>query len=311
MSFRVVADVYDFGPPDPIDTAILVCLASFASDEGQQCFPSVARIARMTRVCERTVIRAIAQLETDGWLTVRRGCGRGHRSQYTINVEELKRRQRVTLLADAATAERVTLRTVKGDFDDNPPAPPNRKKGQERSVKKQYPPTPLAEGGARENEPEAASEPRRENGHADAGTAAGDGAEKGAAGWNPEAPTGAGHGRVAHSHDSAQAGAHAPKSAADRLRPEVRTAAERVMRECGMSSRRLLPVILAAIEQRLADRTAEEVAAVMLENWREYQRAGPYLRFVWSPRKWFAEGHWRNWELWPIDRKAMEAARRF
>jgi MarR-like DNA-binding transcriptional regulator SgrR of sgrS sRNA len=97
VSHRVVADVYDFGPDDPVDIATLVCLASHANDEGKSCFPSVARVARMTRRSERTIERSIAALEKDGWLVVNRGGGRGNVSSYTINVKRLKERQRDAL----------------------------------------------------------------------------------------------------------------------------------------------------------------------------------------------------------------------
>ncbi|MHB8303628.1 MAG: helix-turn-helix domain-containing protein [Acidobacteriaceae bacterium] len=151
MSIRVMADVWDFGPDDPIDCAVLVCLASHANDDGKSCYPKVERIARMTRYSERTVIRSIATLEADGWLRVAHGRGRGVVSQYTVVLDRLKRCPRVTLspektcqpvtLSDDKTCqpvtlsktEKVTLTTVKGDSHDNPPAPPNRKKRQETS----------------------------------------------------------------------------------------------------------------------------------------------------------------------------------
>ena len=93
MSFRVVSDVYDFGPDDPICCAVLVALASHANDKGQTRDNSMGRIALMTRYSERTVSRAVATLEAEGWLAVTRGRGRGVVSWFTISTEKLKRRQ--------------------------------------------------------------------------------------------------------------------------------------------------------------------------------------------------------------------------
>ena len=41
MSIRLIADVWDFGPEDPIDTATLAVLANFANEKGLCCYPSV------------------------------------------------------------------------------------------------------------------------------------------------------------------------------------------------------------------------------------------------------------------------------
>jgi len=144
-----MADVWDFGPDDPIDCAVLVCLASHSNDDGQSCYPSVGRIARMTRYCEKSVSRSIATLEADGWLRVARGRGRGVVSQYSIVIDRLKRGQSVPLCIDKTPlpvpllkTEKGTLTTVKGDSHGNPPAPPIRKNRQETSVKNRTPHSP-------------------------------------------------------------------------------------------------------------------------------------------------------------------------
>lgn len=109
-----MADVWDFGPEDSVDCNVLVCLASHSNDDGQSCFPSIPRIAKMTRRSERTVQRAIVSLEEGGWLTVERGTGKGNPSQYAINVAKLKGCQPVTLSKEDAKGcqprqERVSL----------------------------------------------------------------------------------------------------------------------------------------------------------------------------------------------------------
>lgn len=110
MSIRVMADVWDVGPEDPVECFVLVALASHCNDNGDSCFPSITRIAQMTRRSERTVVRAIGAMEKAGWITIERGSGRGKVSKYHVNVAKLKGRQCDTLLA-----ERVTAATGKGD----------------------------------------------------------------------------------------------------------------------------------------------------------------------------------------------------
>jgi hypothetical protein len=127
VSIRVMADVWDFGPEDATECYILVCLANHCDDNGRSCFPSIARIAQMSRRSARTVVRVIAALEAGGWIAVERGVGRGVISQYTIHVAKLKRCQGVTFSeAEKVTLaqQKVTLTTEKGDIDDNPPHPP-------------------------------------------------------------------------------------------------------------------------------------------------------------------------------------------
>lgn len=130
-----MADVWDFGPEDAVDCNVLVCLASHSNDDGKSCFPSIPRIAKMTRRSERTVQRAIVSLEESGWLTVERGTGKGNPSHYAINVAKLKGCQPVTLSKEDGEGcqprpQRVTPTTAKGDTvtpkgdtHDKPPHP--------------------------------------------------------------------------------------------------------------------------------------------------------------------------------------------
>lgn len=121
-----MADVWDFGPDDPIDNAVLLWLANRCNDQGGSCFPSIAEISAKVRRSERTVTRSIHQLEADGWLVVERGSGKGIVSQYALNVDLLKRRQADTLSKPKGVSgdkQRVTATTAKGDSGDNPPHP--------------------------------------------------------------------------------------------------------------------------------------------------------------------------------------------
>lgn len=158
-----MADVWDNGPKDATLTSVLLVLANSADDNGGNCFPGNALIAERTRYSERTVIRAVVELERQGWITVlqRRG-GRPKRgarkhelaeyhTQYKINVAKLKGCQDVAVSqaigAEAtdetgtpkgcqsdtvsaqervtAVQETMTLATEKGDSDDKPPHPLN------------------------------------------------------------------------------------------------------------------------------------------------------------------------------------------
>jgi DNA-binding transcriptional regulator YhcF (GntR family) len=145
-----MADVWDFGPGDASECNVLVCLANHCDDNGRSCFPSIARIASMSRLSQRTVIRVIAALETGGWIAVDRGAGRGVMSQYRIDVSKLKRCHDVTLLEHpekvTLTTEKVILTTQKGDIDDKPPHPLIRVTVSEPS-RNQIPPNPPQAGG--------------------------------------------------------------------------------------------------------------------------------------------------------------------
>lgn len=142
MSVRVMADVWEHGPDDATLVSVLLVLANYSDDSGGNCFPGLALIAKRTRYSERTVIRAIADLEEQGWITVlQRGSGRPpksavkeyekaeYRSQFQLNVSKLKGCQPVTVPKD----ERVTMTTGKGDTEarkgDNDDKPPHPLKG--------------------------------------------------------------------------------------------------------------------------------------------------------------------------------------
>ncbi|HHZ1081043.1 TPA: conserved phage C-terminal domain-containing protein [Yersinia enterocolitica] len=71
--------------------AIMARLADFSNDEGV-CWPSVTTIARQIGAGESTVRTALAELETDGWLSkkARRAGNRNASNVYQLNVAKLK-----------------------------------------------------------------------------------------------------------------------------------------------------------------------------------------------------------------------------
>ena len=91
----------------------------------------------------------------------------------------------------------------------------------------------------------------------------------------------------------------------------------RVMRECGFSDPRLRLTIALAMSAELARRqlaqepeaNAAAIADLMIENFQAYIRQQEFMRFTWSPKKFFAQGHWLNWRGWPIDQERLDRAR--
>jgi hypothetical protein len=134
-----MAQVWDCGGlQDRTLVDVLVQLANSGDDDGGNSFPGNKLIAARTRLSPRQVVRAIASLEREGWITiVQRGSGRptgnttleraAYKSQYQINVAKLKECQAVTF---SKRRKRVTLKpekgdmgTQKGDNHDKPPDP--------------------------------------------------------------------------------------------------------------------------------------------------------------------------------------------
>ena len=70
--------VRDFGPDDPMQNHVLMTLTTY-TDETGCCYPSIKTLASSCRLCERHVMRILAQLEKDGWLTVNRKAAADHK----------------------------------------------------------------------------------------------------------------------------------------------------------------------------------------------------------------------------------------
>jgi hypothetical protein len=123
-----MADVWESDLEGPTPTHVMVVLANSADDDGMNCFPGIRLIARRTRVSDRTVIRAIQDLEQGGWLwVVQRGVGAGNRTEYRLNVDllhkqaeknraEEKERKRCHGVTFSRGAKKVTPVHGKGDI---------------------------------------------------------------------------------------------------------------------------------------------------------------------------------------------------
>jgi Helix-turn-helix domain len=275
-----MADVWDFGPEDATLTNVLVVLANSADDNGANCFPGTALIAQRTRLSERTVIRAIAELELQGWITVlQRGSGRPKRgnrwqkaasmSQYLINVERLKGCHSVTLSKKGKRVtpkpKRVTLTPEKGDTDDNPPHPLIGVSVKEPSVPQVLPPNPPRAGG--------------------------DGLGKS----HPAAST--------PKSKSLQSRDAAAERALD-------AAADALMNGMAITDDRVRPKLRRAVAME-GDKGESPPATVlaMLHSWREQKRNSALLKVKYGPVKFIVMGIWRDQDAWHWDEREVRLAR--
>jgi hypothetical protein len=82
-----VVDWCEARPDSGVETKKLKHLALTLSlhmnERGGSCFPSIDTLAEETSMSRPTVFLAIAELEATGWLTVKRGGGRGRPNRYT------------------------------------------------------------------------------------------------------------------------------------------------------------------------------------------------------------------------------------
>jgi hypothetical protein len=82
VSIKLMSIVWDLHLP-PGEKLVLLALADQANDEGVQCWPAVSTIARRSGQGERTVRRALADLESKGHLT--RQHRDGASTQYVVH----------------------------------------------------------------------------------------------------------------------------------------------------------------------------------------------------------------------------------
>lgn len=86
MSIKLMAAAWETDLPST-EKMVLLCLCNFASDDGGNCWPSVAKLADLCSTSERTVQRAIRSLETRGILDTNQRLGTS--SQYRINPRQI------------------------------------------------------------------------------------------------------------------------------------------------------------------------------------------------------------------------------
>ena len=120
-------------------TAKLVAVSlcdDFAHHETAYCNPGVETIAEALCLCDRSILRAIAQLRDAGWISVMERRGRGRRSEYSFNKGDgtvaFSDVKKVTSLSNCSD-EKVTVLTGKGDKSVTPykDEPTNNQKARE------------------------------------------------------------------------------------------------------------------------------------------------------------------------------------
>src|SRR5437879_5273234 len=114
MSIKVMSLVWEHSRATGGDLLVLLAIADHAHDDGGGAWPSVETLAKMARLTERQVQRALRHLERDlHELGVTYGGGRRKTSRYRIRLDMLKGNgDRMSPFS----AETVTFTTGNGDM---------------------------------------------------------------------------------------------------------------------------------------------------------------------------------------------------
>jgi hypothetical protein len=113
-----MVDVWDSALEGSTAVHVMAVLANSADDDGTNCFPGTRLIARRARVSERTVVRTIQELESQGWLwVIRRGLGAGNRTRLQEQATATRQRERChSSVTFSQRKRKVTPATAKGDI---------------------------------------------------------------------------------------------------------------------------------------------------------------------------------------------------
>lgn len=127
MSGKVGGQVWELELDRP-KKWVLLAMADNAHDDGSKCFPGVRYLAWKTGYSERQVQRIIRGLCSDGLLTpvAYIGGGRGHATEYKINVEKGVKKSSYIRKGDKPGLQRVTDNSEKGDTQMAPQPSENR-----------------------------------------------------------------------------------------------------------------------------------------------------------------------------------------
>jgi Helix-turn-helix domain len=285
MSAKVMGAVMDVGPGKLRLRMALVAIADNADDYGFAVL-SMETIASKS-VCDvRTAIRTIQALEQEGWLQVRRRVLGGKANVYFVNVEKLgvvqnERSQRSKLWPEF---ERLLAK---------------QKSGDKMSPKSGVDKSPAAEkSGDNSQGVQVTKQP--------------DSGDKTAL------PILKNHGTISNPSNTPQPPLQggADLRTADAIARNAGTTWEqglvestaKVMRQCNLTEPRLEPVIRRALAAWCAKTGADQASGVklMIENQREFVRLGEYMRHSLGWRKFFAQGHWIDWQTWPLDQARLQ-----
>jgi DNA-binding MarR family transcriptional regulator len=73
MSWKMLQEVWEYGPQDHAEFSVLLAIAYHANDDGENAWPGMRRLAKMTRYTVRGVRNVIIRLEEKQLLKVERG----------------------------------------------------------------------------------------------------------------------------------------------------------------------------------------------------------------------------------------------
>jgi hypothetical protein len=85
MSIALMNKVWEDGPSNRAARFVLLCLADHASEDGTDCHPSITRIADRCALSRQGVVNALDRLEESGWITRKKGGGRGNPNRYVLH----------------------------------------------------------------------------------------------------------------------------------------------------------------------------------------------------------------------------------
>ncbi|MEQ5796395.1 helix-turn-helix domain-containing protein [Paracoccus sp. NFXS7] len=83
MSIKVMSAVWDIEGIDSSECLVLIALADHADDLGR-CYPSIARLAKRTKLSGRGIQKVISRLIEKGFVTVTPCAGQGGANLYTV-----------------------------------------------------------------------------------------------------------------------------------------------------------------------------------------------------------------------------------
>lgn len=142
MSIQAVAWVLKQKVGDPTAKHVLLCLANYAGEDGENAFPSVSRLEKDTELSERTIREKLSWLVDKGFIKF---------GDQTISAAYAKRKDRVTVCYDfvlrgAPAAPRESTGCisphdgVQMTAERGAPAAPNPSDNRKRSVSADAPP---------------------------------------------------------------------------------------------------------------------------------------------------------------------------
>lgn len=83
MSIKVMSAVWEIEGIDSSECLVMMALADHADDSGR-CYPSIARLAKRTKLSDRGVQKVITRLIEKGYVTVSPSAGQGGANLYTV-----------------------------------------------------------------------------------------------------------------------------------------------------------------------------------------------------------------------------------